>query len=267
MDLYTVRYFYKFFLDDNLFFYKRRLAQLANKFQGKRCFIMGNGPSLNKTPLELLEKEYVWGVNRCNLLFEQLSWRPKFYIAIDKVVVPDNAEEIKNMIKALRKTIFFFPFYFNLRGLIPSSKNVYWYREKIIKNDNSQQASFSIDVKKYVQSSSTVTIAALQIAVFLGFNPIYLIGCDTNYHRNGEIVPREDGSSFYFVGKRNDDIDHFNRNYFGKGKAFNPPSPERMINNYKQVKKACDSLGVEVYNATIGGKLEVFPRVKFENLF
>ncbi len=42
----------------------RRLAELRDKHRGKRCFIVGNGPSLKQTDLSKLEGEYTLGQNR-----------------------------------------------------------------------------------------------------------------------------------------------------------------------------------------------------------
>ncbi len=33
-------------------------GQLKDKYKGERVFVVGNGPSLNKTPLYLLKNEY-----------------------------------------------------------------------------------------------------------------------------------------------------------------------------------------------------------------
>jgi hypothetical protein len=40
-----------------------------------------------------------------------------------------------------------------------------------------------------------------------------------------------------------------------------------MLFGYEMVRRVCDALGVQVYNATVGGKLEVFPRVDYDRLF
>ena len=40
-----------------------------------------------------------------------------------------------------------------------------------------------------------------------------------------------------------------------------------MLLHYEQSRRVCDSLGVQVLNATVGGKLEVFPRVDYRSLF
>ncbi len=91
-----------------------RLAGLRGKFSGERVFIMGNGPSLNKTPLELLKNEFVFGVNRVSLLFNRIDWRPTFFTAFDTRVVPDNAEEFSNVDIEYK---FFSPRYRDIMGV------------------------------------------------------------------------------------------------------------------------------------------------------
>ena len=58
---------------------------------------MGNGPSLNKMDLSLFKSEYVWASNRAYLLFDRIKWRPSYYVAVDKRVIPDNYEEINSI--------------------------------------------------------------------------------------------------------------------------------------------------------------------------
>lgn len=71
-----------------------QLRTLQGQYAGQCCFLMGNGPSLNQTNLYQLAGEYVWGVNRCYLLFDRIDWRPAFYVAIDTRLVPDIAPEL-----------------------------------------------------------------------------------------------------------------------------------------------------------------------------
>src|ERR1700755_2894836 len=53
---------------------------LKGAYAGKRVFLVGNGPSLNKTPLHLLANEYTMCFNRFNIMFERLGWIPTFYM-------------------------------------------------------------------------------------------------------------------------------------------------------------------------------------------
>lgn len=251
--------------DKNVRLSKKRLNRIKGRHEGHQCFIMGNGPSLNKMDLELFKDEYVWGSNRCYLLFDRISWRPKFYTAVDTRVVPDNANEISALTNALNETIFFFPINFRYKNVLQSNTNIYWYEERYLNEKNLPFSMFSIEADRFVYSVHTVTIAALQLAVYLGFNPIYLIGCDTRY-TIPKSVKFEDGKSDLLVSTE-EDPNHFSPDYFGPGKKWHDPHVERMIFHYEQAKRVCDEIGVNVYNATLGGNLEVFPRVDYKELF
>lgn len=259
-------FFLAWFADPNVRRFRARLASLEGKYSGKRCFIMGNGPSLNITPLQKLAGDYVWGVNRCYLLFDRIEWRPSFYVAVDTRVVPDNAPEITAQFSALPHTLFFFPLHFRLRRALLSAPNAFWYDQVRLNDTALPHGHFSTNVTSHVRSVRTVTLAAMQLAVHLGFNPIYLIGCDTDYQVPAS-VEHERGNQDLLVATGDDDIDHFSPDYFGTGKRFHQPYPERMVFGYQQAKEVCDGLGVDVFNATVGGKLEVFPRAEFASLF
>jgi len=244
----------------------RRLRKLRGKYRGNRCFIMGNGPSINKTDLSLLQDEFVWGLNRCYLLFDRISWRPSFFVAVDRRVVPDIAGEINRVIGALPKTLFFFPSRFRSEWILRSDRNVYWYSEKPQDRNDLPFGMFSRDASSWVSTASTVSVAGLQLAVYLGFSPIYLIGCDTSYSIPDSVLKEGDNPK-HLVSTRDDDPNHFHPGYFGKGRKWHDPQVERMFFHYEQAKQVCNALGVQVYNATIGGALEVFPRVDYRTLF
>lgn len=252
-------------IDKNVNNKAARLQQFHGKYNGQRCFIMGNGPSLNKMDLSLLQNEYVWGSNRCYLLFNKISWRPKFYMAVDTRVVPDNADEINSLYKKMIDSRFFFPVDFRYKGILKSARNVYWYKEIPFTEENLPYSMFCTNPSDYVYSVRTVTIAMLQIAVYMGFNPIYLIGCDTSY-----TIPNsaqfETGNNETLIST-DEDPNHFDSSYFGKGKKWHEPHVDRMIFHYEQAKRVCDERGVRVINATVGGNLEVFPRINYLELF
>lgn len=244
---------------------KKRLERFHNAYLGQRCFIMGNGPSLNKMDLSLFANEYVWASNRAYLLFDRLQWRPKFYVAVDTRVVPDNANEINSLVNKIPEMVFFFPQDFFYNRVLNSEKNVYWYKEIQLSETNLPYSMFSSNPSEFVYSVRSVTIAMLQLAVFLGFNPIYLIGCDTSYVLP-ETVQFEGGNRDLIISS-GADPNHFDSTYFGKGKKWHEPHVDRMIFQYDQAKKVCDEKGVRVMNATIGGNLEVFPRIDYLELF
>ncbi|MEL7474404.1 MAG: hypothetical protein AAGK04_13885, partial [Planctomycetota bacterium] len=105
-----------------------RLAQLKNKHRGERIFILGNGPSLNRTPLHQLKDEYTFATNRIHLLYDRIDWRPSFYTTVDFRVAPDCRDEINALPELAlpdQDTTYFFPERF--RGLLREGPDVHWY--------------------------------------------------------------------------------------------------------------------------------------------
>ena len=151
-----------------------RMVSLRDKFRGERIFVMGNGPSLNRTPLELLRNEYVFGVNRVSLLFERVSWRPTFFTAFDVRVVPDNKEEFA----ALDIPYKFFSARY--KTMLGERQNHYWYHTKG-HYEGFETAFEPSVVYSGFGGGGTIGVIAIELAFYLGFRQIYLIGTDVSY--------------------------------------------------------------------------------------
>ena len=255
----------------------KKYRNLRNKYQGERCFVMGNGPSLNQTPLDHLEGEIVWGVNRCHLLYERVAWRPTFYCAVDHRVTPSIAQEIDAQSSELLETTFFMPEqYAELRDW-SNRDNIVWTREKLQDPSLGPDGYFATNPPDFLRTPNTVTITCIQLAVYMGFNPIYLIGCDAKWVMpdglaSGEGEVRDPGTgelvtNFALTMEADSDPNHFHSEYFKKGDAWTAPNVGGQLYGYARVKEKCDELGVSIVNATVGGELEVFPRINFSELF
>jgi hypothetical protein len=220
--------------------------QYKDIHKGKRCFIIGNGPSLLKTNPLLLENEYTIA---CNNIFLINDFVPTYYTVEDKVLTQDRAEEIN----ALPWTKFF-PSVLSEwldNGIFLKTIAGTWPKDK-----------FSTDLTKGIEVYYTVTYAMLQLAYYLGFEEVYLIGIDHNY-----IVDKtqhtKNGNVFTSVDK---DPNHFHGDYFGKGYRWHDPRVDRMEASYQVAKEFFEADGRKIYNSTAGGKLEVFPRIDFKEL-
>jgi hypothetical protein len=254
----------------------QKLKQYKKKFSGKRIFLMGNGPSLRQMQLEKLKNEYVFGFNKCYLLYDSISWRPSFYTAVDTLVLPDISKELNELIVNESSTQYFFPINYYLDKSILHQKNTIWFQQVGKSIYGLPDSYFSANALEFVRSPNTVVITGLQLAVYMGFNPIYLIGCDTNYSipenvittkSTVDIATGEKVEGYEITSTSDNDPNHFSPNYFGSGAKWHAPNVNGMIFGYKMAKQVCDSIGVQVYNATEGGMLEIFPRVKFDDLF
>lgn len=240
----------------------RRLEKLKNKYSGQRIFLIGNGPSLNNMDLSKLNDEYTFGVNRIYLLFDKITWRPTFYTVNDWEVGPDNAEEIN----ALENMTLFFPKRF--QGLFEDTQDVYWYNSR---HGHHTQDYFSYDLADGAVMGGSVLHLVIQIAFYMGFDPIYLIGVDANYkildtvQQSGRTFA--DGNLQFLKSTEDDDPNHFDARYFGKNRRWHNPNVMQMIEGFSRCREAIEAKGGHIYNATLGGKLEVMERTIFEDIF
>jgi hypothetical protein len=124
------------------------------------------------------------------------------------------------------------------------------------------ECNFTEDISKNVYSGQTVTYHAIQFAYYMGFNPIYLVGVDFHYIKPKTII--ESGKTWHSTG---DDPNHFNKNYFGAGKTFHDPQLDRVKKNYEFANQFLQNKNIKIYDATIGGKLDVFPKIEYQSLF
>ena len=240
--------------------YHNILKSLKNKYAGKRCFILGNGPSLNHCDLSLLKDEYSFAVNGIFYKTQEMGYRPNFYMVEDNHVVYDNREQIN----AYECEYKFFPF--SYKHVIDPDKNTIFlpsdfgfYREY---HPYYCKPRFSKDVSRSIYVGQSVTIMQLQMAYHLGFTEVYLIGMDFSY-----ALPEStevDGCNYT---SNEDDINHFHPDYFGKGKKWHDPKLDRVLMNYEKCKEEFEADGRKIYNATVGGKLEIFERKNYSDLF
>jgi hypothetical protein len=121
---------------------------------------------------------------------------------------------------------------------------------------------FSTDASRVLYCGQSVTYINLQLAFFMGFTEVYLIGMDFDY-----VIPESHKRTGDVLLSDTDDMNHFHKDYFGKGKTWKDPKLDRVLCNYKMAKLAFESVGREIFNATIGGKLEIFRRVDWSGLF
>lgn len=235
------------------------MSQFYNMFKGERCFIIGNGPSLNRHDLSLLEGEYTFGVNSFYYKTRETGYRPFFYVVEDTSVMNENLDEIRAYYAPFR----FFPTAY--RDLLSPSPNTFFFRmnrgfyEK--SSPNYSVPRFSTDASIGLFCGQSVTYINLQLAFFMGFTEVYLIGMDFDY-----VIPDSHERKGDIILSTTDDPNHFHKDYFGVGKTWKDPKLDRVLMNYRMADLAYSSVGRKIYNATIGGKLEIFERVDYEAL-
>ena len=165
--------------------YRPKLRDLREKYKNhSRCFLIGNGPSLNNTDLHVLKDEITFAVNGFFLKCKDLSWLPTFYLVEDHLVAEDRA----HWINKLKGTTKLFPAY--LGYVFPKSDDTIFYNHRPRKSYPNGY-DFSLEADKITYTGCTVTFSMMQIAAYLGFKEINLIGVDASYQMPVDVQQRQ----------------------------------------------------------------------------
>lgn len=233
-----------------------QLAKLRNSYCGETAVILGNGPSLNETDLDLLRDQHTFGVNSIFLARDRLSEPLSFYVVEDRAVFADNVDAIKRYEAGVR----FFPcqyrHHFSEKEIGENTiffrMNTGFYRHDTGTNGHPR---FSTCAPQRLYCGQSVTIINLQLAHWLGFRKVVLIGMDFSYS-----IPETADRSGDVIVSRGPDQNHFHPDYFGYGKTWHDPKLDRVLVSYRLCNEIYRASGRSIVNATVGGELEVFER-------
>lgn len=228
----------------------RTLCELKDKYKGKRCFVLGNGPSLTKEDVEKLRNEVTFASNRIYKMFAVTDWRPTYFGMIDEgVAKKEDCVELSKLDCAVK--FYLSEGYWAFKKISGNSCYIHsWWQRKYLK-----KPGFSLDLCKGIYSIATVTYVLIQIAVWMGFTEIYLLGCDNSYrverNKDGSIVTHNERKS-----------------YFGnQGKLeTNVGSSWECNIAYEYAEKFSREHDFRIYNATRGGMLESFERKNLDEV-
>jgi hypothetical protein len=222
------------------------IKALKGKYDGKRCFIICTGPSLTTEDLDKIRDEYTFGMNSICLLDDKTSFRPTFYGCNDLGVY----KKLKTSIEQYcgNQIEVFVSDRIKRHGDIKKGWHVFpenvayhtydrWFKQNF-------WCKFSGDCYRTIYGMHSITHSLIQLAVYMGFKEIYLLGADCNFPKGKQI-------HFQDYGVPDTTID---------------TARERNIAGYKEVKKQMNQYGFTVFNATRGGALEVFERVNLDDL-
>ena len=236
-----------------------RWPQLRDKNAGETCVILGNGPSLNKVDFNLLRDIDTFGVNSIFLAKDRLTKPLTYYVVEDTKVMEENLEAIAHVEAEHR----FFPEMYR-----DALRSVSAWRERdedafFVLNTGFYGRGtpslafprFSMDVGGRVFAGQTVTYINLQLAFWLGYRKVILVGMDFSYS-----IPESSVVSGNHILSQGPDPNHFHPDYFGEGKTWKDPKLDRVLLSYQHAKSIYELYGREIVNATEGGKLEVFRR-------
>jgi len=237
---------------------------LKSIHSGMRCFIIGSGPSIKNQDLLPLKNDIKIVLNFFDKHEHCQSIKPDYWVCADPVFWKKQEKYLVPLLDAIEQlkinTKIFFPLHgmehFKIsRGMF---LNFYAYMFDGSKTIDSP-IDFTYGIPPYGQN---VTLVALMLAIYMGCNPIYLIGCDHTWwgYKKEEYTDTNTLLPHFF-------------------KSFYPPMSQDLSYDilqstiwvqkyqYLQIKKYANQNGFQIFNATEKGYLDLFQRVKYEDLF
>lgn len=238
------------------------LLAYKDRHKGKRIFIIATGPSLREEDILKLKDEITIGVNGVIALYEKINWKPTYYCLGDQIVYAQYKEQIRDanltnaffamQLKKYESELNFKPVYYDgyMKGCLrkPSAKRMKKYM------------CFSDDPYKkgvYLGGRSVVT-GVVQLAVYMGAKEIYLYGQDCNY--------RGEKKHFDSVARDGKSVGSVDRSIDAQPAGSVDGFVEAMFAFFEKAKEYTEQKGVKIYNATRGGKLEIFERVDLDEI-
>ncbi len=236
----------------------KKLRALKNTHMGRRCVLVGNGPSLTAGDLEAIKNEVTFGCNMIFKSFEFTAWRPDYYFVIDSAYIKNHSTELADV---LDMPVFTVAQRLHLWKKRP--KNLMW--SYLYKDD--RYRPFCNPPKGVDLQKSTVMVLMIEMAVYMGFSEIYLIGVDaSNTHAAAGATHFMDNN---FSQKTQRVIQKRSAN-FSKNAMTMEGLGQMVLDHsllaYAGLWEYAARRGVRIFNATRGGFLEVFPRADLDDV-
>ncbi|MCK9368650.1 DUF115 domain-containing protein [Candidatus Dojkabacteria bacterium] len=260
---------YKGLLEKNL--------DLKNKYKGKRCFILGNGPSLKNQNQSGLQKEIVFTVNWMmkSPLYEQL--KPKFHVIVDSEsfkfdVTSDDGKELVNEYRKLNTKEFKPTCIFSVKNLQNIKKfgldkflDIRYVLPALTMNEDFKK---EINMCGLIPSGQNVIHTAIYCAIYMGFTEIYLLGCDmTGFMQYLETDRTIENNEYGHVYKYSENYKKFQEKLkTTRDNEFMITAYSKTFQIFKAIRKYADSRSIKIINLTKGGILDVFPKQRYEDI-
>ena len=223
----------------------QRILKYRNKHKGERCVIIGNGSSLNDMDLSFLKNEICFGLNRIYLGFQAFDFIPTYYVAVNELIIKQSKNEISQI--ACTKFI-------SNRGmkyLQPQEDLIF------IKTNPYSGPDFSTDLVQGCKEGGSVTYVAMQLAYYMGFESIILIGLDHNFGKVG--IPNQE-----FVCLESYP-NHFHPNYFTSAEKWQFPDLVDIERHYKIAQTYFYLGNKNILNATFMSRCHIFKKVSYQD--
>lgn len=183
------------------------------------------------------------GLNKIFLGFKKFRIYPKYFVAVNQKVIEQSRNEI-NKLNCIR----FMPPQVD-KNIAKENALSYWIKADL------PPMGFSTDLALGVHQGWTVTHVGLQIAYYMGFDRVVIVGMDHRYRFQGSPndVTVLDGP----------DPNHFTEDYF-QNLEWNNPDLRQSEEAYRIARYNYEAAGRSIIDCTIEGECKIFEKCSLE---
>ena len=259
--------------------YLKSNVQFKNTFCGKRCFILGNGPSLKLLDFEKLKDEITFTVNQLprDVNFPKLNtnfhmWADAQFFNLDRSR-PEDMELLEVMRKVNtdgnKPTVFY---KYSAKQMIEEFKlnellDIHYFQTADAYRLDRILKKTKLDFTKVIPDFPSVVLQAICLAVYMGFKEIYILGCDcTGFISTAQNKMKQAESAAYNYNISENEKKRLERVANERSIADELRGFAELFYDYEFLGDYCNNNEVHIYNATEGGLLDSYPRVKLDDV-
>lgn len=234
--------------------------ELRDRHRGERCFILGAGSSIKKQDLKKLKGETVISVSNAFVHPDYPLFRPKYHVlpSVFGHTMYETDKYIK-WLKEMEEKTFDAEMFFHYGDRSPIEKNglfrartVHWV--EYAPWDGSFDTPLDLSKVPFILSVSEL---AITVALFMGFEKIYLLGFDHDWF-NGPLV-------YFYDEKKEHAMQPDKSKIAFADSEFQMRRHAEIFKKYKYLY----GLRKNIYNANADPEsyVDVFPKVEYDSLF
>ena len=218
----------------------KSIRKYKNIHNGELCFVVGTAPSLQMADLELIKNYTAFSCNSIVLAFDKTDWRPSYYGVQDRGV-----NKLRDKIMAHQNE-----FRDILVGVTSADETpdigcpaVNYILQRLDHSKRGIKHCYKATSRadKYLYDGYSIVYSMLELAMYMGFRDIVLLGVDCDYSSK-------------------------NAHFIEYTKDRDQNASIKMYKAYECIRKFAESRGIRIRNASRGWKLDVFECVRLEEI-
>lgn len=239
---------------------------LLNRHRGERCFVLCNGPSVKQQDIRPLKNEVVFSVTNGYLHPDYIEVRPRYHCVPQLTYGKMTPELAVAWFKEMHEHLLGAELFLDQQewslvrehGLFPLREVRY---VSMGRNYFPRSSTRIENLSGLLPRVQTVPILTIMIALYMGFREIYLLGTDHDW-----FVKKEYQYFFEPGLLRGMDLGVRPDGTLETTLWDELPAVRKVWAQYRAVKQLARANGVTIYNATHGGMLDEFERVRLEDV-